>query len=930
MTLETEKDIYEVGETARILINAPARDVDALVLIAGRKTLAEQVVHLNGSARLLELPIDDTFVPSATIHVSLVDEEHLYEQKRVLFVPPSDKLLKVQVTADSEEYRPGEVGHFEVTALDKEGEPAEAEVCLGVTDESVYYIQEELAQPIDQAFYAREQGGQIYTRTSWERERVVEMAYRVMYAGTAIRTPYEPWYAGRAHGELIQRGLAVEAFNQGFAPRRAYEFAMPISGLMMGGGAASLVEPALRKEFADTCFWGPTLRTGADGKATAEVTFPDNLTTWRTTARAITTDTKLGQEKSQVRTTKDIIARLQTPRFLVQRDKATISTIAHNYLDQPKDVRIEFAAEGVETDGDAGRTVHIDQGGEARVDWPVRAIDPGTALLTTKALTDAESDAMQLPVPILPHGVEKFVWRAGQIADEGAETFELPEERVAESDALVVQITPSIAASLLDTLPYLADYPYGCVEQTMNRFLPSVIVSETVQKLGLEPGGKLERVPRMVRAGLRKLRSQQNAEGSWGWWAGGRGDLYMTAYVTSGLLRAKAAGYTIGGDTLEEALEFIQGRARKEKRLDTLAFAAYVLAQSGAKPQDAVNRVYREREKLNEHSRALLALTLHYLKDNRKQIVLRNMLDYRIETDRGCHWEKNRCGWRWSDDQVEATAASLLALLRISPDSALVPKTVWWLATNRQGDRWKSTKDTALAISALSEYLLASKELQSAYTASVYVNDELAKAIEVTPDNALEVDGKIVADAAELQTGRNTVRIQKDGEGALYYSLMATYYTTEEPIKGESSVIAVDREYFTVEEYVDEEGKLQAKRQPVEGAVESGTQLEVELTLTSENDFDYVMFEDYKPAGCEPVDLHSGHVRGEELRAYRELRDEKVAFFISHLPQGTHKLTYRVRAETPGDFHVLPNIGKGMYMTDVRCLSDEIRLVIGS
>ena len=193
-----------------------------------------------------------------------------------------------------------------------------------------------------------------------------------------------------------------------------------------------------------------------------------------------------------------------------------------------------------------------------------------------------------------------------------------------------------------------------------------------------------------------------------------------------------------------------------------------------------------------------------------------------------------------------------------------------------------------------------------------------------------ELDGKVVVPAGKVRTGRNLVRVTKEGEGALYYSLLATYYTAEEPIKGASSVIGVDRRYFTVEETVDEDDRLQVKRKPVTGSVGSGTRLEVELQFTSENDFDYVMFEDYKPAGCEPVDLHSGHVWGEGLRAYREFRDEKVAFFIEHLPQGTHKLTYRVRAETPGDFHVLPNVGRGMYMTDLRCLSDEVRLVIGS
>ena len=67
VTLETERDIYEVGETARIFINAPVRAADALMLIAGRKRQEARVVRLNGSARLLELPIIEEYIPSAMV-----------------------------------------------------------------------------------------------------------------------------------------------------------------------------------------------------------------------------------------------------------------------------------------------------------------------------------------------------------------------------------------------------------------------------------------------------------------------------------------------------------------------------------------------------------------------------------------------------------------------------------------------------------------------------------------------------------------------------------------------------------------------------------------------------------------------------------------------------------------------------------------------
>jgi uncharacterized protein YfaS (alpha-2-macroglobulin family) len=108
--------------------------------------------------------------------------------------------------------------------------------------------------------------------------------------------------------------------------------------------------------------------------------------------------------------------------------------------------------------------------------------------------------------------------------------------------------------------------------------------------------------------------------------------------------------------------------------------------------------------------------------------------------------------------------------------------------------------------------------------------------------------------------------------------------------------------------------------------LQSGDLIEVELFLESKNDYDYLVFEDLKPAGCEPVELRSSGREENGLWSQMELRDQKVAFFLPTLPQGTRALTYRLRAETPGRFHALPTNGYAMYAPEIRTLSDEFQL----
>jgi alpha-2-macroglobulin len=102
----------------------------------------------------------------------------------------------------------------------------------------------------------------------------------------------------------------------------------------------------------------------------------------------------------------------------------------------------------------------------------------------------------------------------------------------------------------------------------------------------------------------------------------------------------------------------------------------------------------------------------------------------------------------------------------------------------------------------------------------------------------------------------------------------------------------------------------------------------VELLIESKNRYEHLVFEDMKPSGCEPVELRSGSRYADGLCSNMELRDEKVAFFVTQLPQGRRLITYRLRAEAPGRFHALPLNGYAMYAPDVRCISSEAQFTV--
>ncbi len=949
LQLITEKDLYERGDTARLLVNSPVPTGAVLLTIGANEIFETKVIRIEGNSTVLELPIRDNYSPNVYLNAVVVSARQVYFAQKELMVPPTDEFLKVAVASDRQEYKPRTKGTFTLKTTDSRGRPVSAQVSLGITDDSVYAIQEEMVSPIGVHFYGHKRWWGVRQAVSFEGwgeydesfgDRVEEKARRGAMADGVATTAAPP-----------------PAPMAGAAMRKA----APAEAEAAPGGAGGGEEPvAIREFFPDTILWQPAVVTGADGTATVTVEFPDSLTTWRATARAITKDTQVGQQVERVISTKDLIVRLQAPRFFTQLDRSTISVVVTNKTSKQLEAAVALQVEGLKLVGDVAGKVVLEPNGQARLDREVVAVEPGQATIVVTARGPDDSDGLKKTFEIIPHGAEKFAAAAGRMSDRNTATMELnlPAERREDATRLKVTVAPTLVSCLLDALPYLVEYPYGCVEQTTSKFLPAVLVARTLDYTGKPvAGGKprqvpewwksrgLDELPDMVNTGIKRLASMQNPDGGFGWFGGMRSDVWMSAYVTYGLMQARMADFSVPGEVLGRAVGFLLGNLHLLKsQHDSSAYVAWVLSDAVAHQvatpdaeqkkalEDAFQRVYANRDELNDYTRALLVLGLvNKGEKDKAAVVWRNLQGRRIETERGNHWGRNQWGWRWSEDQVETTSFCLLACLAIEPASPLAAKTVDWLVLNRTGNRWYSTKDTAAAIFALTRFADQSGELKAKYSVALSVNGKEVKGWEVTPDNALSLDGAVEVDPKLLKSGANKLELRRDGGGTVYYSAFLEYYTREDPITAAANYISATRRYVKVTDYTDPQDNVRKqKREELKGGetIASGERLEVEVTVNAENDFDYVCFADPKPAGCEPVDQTSGGTWGGAWM-YRELRDEEVTFFVDHLRQGKTTFSYELRAETPGVFRALPHNGFSMYRADVRCLSDEAILRIG-
>ncbi|MCA9170781.1 MAG: alpha-2-macroglobulin, partial [Planctomycetales bacterium] len=643
-------------------------------------------------------------------------------------------------------------------------------------------------------------------------------------------------------------------------------------------------------------------------------------------------------------------------------------------------------------------------GGEQRVDWRVRVLREGTTTIRMKALTDEESDAVEMQFPCHVHGMLKTESWAGTVrpeADSARVTIQVPSERRIEQSVLEVRYSPTLAGAMVDALPYLAEYPYGCTEQTLNRFLPSVVTQKVLldMKLDLEAirdkrtnlnaqeiGDDRERaaqwkrfdrnpvfdrdeLERMVKEGVTKLTNMQLSDGGWGWFSGfgERSYPHTTAVVVHGLQLASQNDVAIVPGILENGIAWLnryQAEETQKLKIGSLAkkpekkpwkqhadnldaFVYMVLVDAGHDEPAMREYLYRDREHLAVYAKAMFGLALHKLHDNEKlAMIARNIEQFLVQDAENETAYLKLPGddywWHWYGSETEANAYYLKLLSRVDPQGVAAPRLVKYLLNNRKhATYWGSTRDTAVCVEAFADYLRASGETSPDMTVEVWVDGAKRQETHLTSDNLFTFENKFVLSGKDVADGKHVVELRRRGQGPVYFNAYLTNFTLEDYIKRAGLEVRVDRKFYKLEP-LDKQTEVAGSRgqvvsQQVEkfervplgdlAMLKSGDLVEIELEIESKNDYEYVIFEDMKAAGFEPVDVRSGYTNN-GLGAYMEFRDDRVSFFLRQLARGRHSVSYRVRAEIPGRFSALPARAYAMYAPELRGNSDEIKLQI--
>lgn len=921
--LVADKKAYVPGEVAEILVPAPFSGAEALVTIERGGIRDLRRVTLAGNSETLRVAIEPDYAPNVYVSVVLVKgmgPDSPVPQFRLgytnLAVSTEQKRLDIRVRPDRPEgsYRPQDKVRLGIEVRDHGGAPVRSELSLALVDKALLALADDSSVPLIDAFYGQRMLGVVTSASLTE---------------------------------------SADRRNQQLPAEKK------------GGGGGLTESGNVRRLFRDTAYWNGSVVTDAEGRATVDLDLPDNLTTWSLSARGVSgADTLVGAASGEITSTLPLLVRPVLPRFLVAGDTVQLETVVNNRSDQDRSVQVTATAKGLTLASLAPQDLVVPAGGAAKVVWqatvPREGLLPpelpealGAATVRMAAEGGGLGDAAELTLPVYAFSAPQIVGTAGRLAADQAELTEvirLPEAIDAGQGGLEVDLSPSLAAAMVDSLRWLEAFPYDCTEQTTSKFLPNVATYLALQRLDL-PGARLDKLRKGLEAVLptqvQRLYNLQNNDGGWGWWQG-NSQPWLTAYALHGLRLAREAGVPVSDDAIARATDYLVAGldrsilASTSSERNARAYALWVLAEADAVPVGRVLALYDQRSSLSVFGLAALALALDRAggadQADRVKGLVADLGGRATVSATGAFWPEGRTDPATMSSDARATAIAVLALSRLDPANVNLPAAIRWLMAERSEGHWDSTQETAWAVLGLTEAMEATRELEADYRYTVTLNQaELGRGT-VGKANVGEAL-TLRALAKDLRAGQsNPLTIRREGQGLVYYDAHLRLYTPAEKAEPLAEGIVIGRQYFPTDP---------ATLQPAGEATdrfEIGDVVQVKLTLICDEPRHYVAVEDPIPAGFEILDTSlktaSAAAQGVELEQVREdgrdpaeipwwergwwswwvdsqLLDHKAAFFASELPAGTFELSYLIRAQLAGNFLAAPAKAEEMYFPEV-------------
>ncbi len=934
--LTTDKDVYEVGETAQLLMQSPLPKGRYLITVERDGILSEEVREIKEASTVLEFPIKESYVPVMYVAISSystrsenppkdfktpdVGKPKGYFGVTAMNVSTKTRRFEIDVKTDKAVYKPGETATIKLHASTKSGPVKDAEINLMAVDRGVidligYHVQNPL-----EYFY------------------------------TAYRFP--ECVAGGDSRSLLMAPVTYTSSN------------------LVGGDSDKLDE---RKNFDPTALFLPAITTDANGDATCTFKLPDTLTAYRITAVGVDRD-NFAIKESEMSVANPVSVRHVLPRKLRIGDTSEIGATITNLEDKGHKVSLSMELlEGVEDDGNdeklskiagkaelvgvADQSVIVDAKSTKAAMFNIKAVKNGWITVKYTVRSDVVNESIVVPLEIEKPYIWEKVTTVGEVGrdEENASMEEkliLPTDIEDGKGEFYVQLDPTRLGVLREAVDYTFHYPYGCLEQRSSAVLPLIAFGDYIKAFGLN--NEVKNPQKVALAEIKKWGDSQLSNGGFPYWPSGS---YDSEYVSTRI-----------GEILGIAM------AKDMKIPDTIdvgKLANYLLSKGYENLNNKKIYSYYSYDAMHElYAAALLGAEIDVTKladfltaddtdfstlclcgmiyakagyKNRAKDALKKAKNYVSLTSQGADINAGGFDGYWSFywNAAEKYALLLQLICDTNPGDSLSQHIVYELLKQQRAQKgyWYSTAGTARVLTAFDEYIRANKLTKLDFTAEVLLGGKKvldgkfkgvnAEAVETTVDFSEEPIKSLARDK-EI-----SLKFNKEGKGTLFYTTSMKYAVpvdeqvardegicifteitdakTGEVVKGdrlEAGKLYREKVYVSSNHYRN----FVAVRAPIPAGAEilnaafATTGTLPETKEQERNDYDDDYYYDY-------YDYYYDNYNW--WLSYQGIYDSEIQYFWDKFPRGNQTVEFTFRATRKGEFNTPCATAECMYEEEI-------------
>ncbi|MBQ9539484.1 MAG: hypothetical protein IJU95_09455, partial [Treponema sp.] len=956
--LRADKEEYNVGDTASILLESPLEKGKYLLCVERENLITHKIISIDSPVSEVKIPIEESYVPVVYVSLSSFSESggktgaeeltHSVFGVTSLNVSTKSRAIDVEIRADQKSYEPGGKVTLTLRAT-KDGKPVpNARIALQAVDRGVLdLIGYHVENPLDR-FYARWlfnngiSGGDSRSLLMAQEEVTEEAEAEMAMATNGTRMMYKS--AAMADGAYMEEAMDEDA----------------------GGNSSGM---KVRKNFASTAYYNASIVTGKDGKATVAFTLPDSLTAYRLTAVAVSSD-RFGLAEDEISVATPLSARSVLPRVLRLDDEGEAGLTISNLKSSASTVNVTLEVlEGLDAmdevqdpssvqklpgkasvKGKNTKKLKVPAGTTKPLMFSIQAEKQGWITLVFTLTGNDINEKIVLPIEIEKPYIYETVTTVGSVADgedTARELIVLPADAEDGRGSLYVQLDPTRLGVLREAVSYVFHYPYGCLEQRSAATLPLVAFGDYIKLFGLE--SEVVHPKGVAEGEIRSWADYQRSDGGFPYWPGGtESSPYVSMRIAEIVALAKDNGIPSGGIRQKALADYLTKYADEMLRqnpdrawsLYSAAYALYAADRIGGKADMSLLDKLLASDESDVETLALVGLTYQSKGEAEKaRAAAVKMRSFTRLTARGIDITGKYEGHRWCffNDSSEKYALYLQFFTKFDTKAEINQHLVYeLLKMQRAGNGyWKSTAATSRVLIVLNSYIKANNLEGLDYTAQVLLAGSKLLDGSFKGVTAQAVEKEIQFGEAGLKKKERGKELAldfgKSGSGTLYYTASMRYAIPASKQEARDEGICVYTEIVDAET-----GEKVSGDKLVSGRLYRET-----VCVSSTMDLEFVALRAPVPAGAEILNSafvttisapESPASKDEKAGpwwynrnyglSYKKIYNDEIQYFWNYMRRGSQNVEFVFRATRTGSYNTPAATAECMYEEEIFGRSD--------